>query len=447
MDTPVGAPPKLENETALSGPPPGGLAEEPAQVEAAEEGAFAVGLAARYSVANLGASVVYGMFNTAMPLYLKSYGLPDWLVGLLANERSFVGAFVQPVVGRISDRTRTPLGRRRPFFLVGIPLMSVSLMLLAFHPDFWIMLGLMTIGSFFLAVAMDPYTALMADLFPPRHRGRVGGFIALTTAIGIIAFSLMALFLWETQEFLVFGLTIAILIAAFTFTFFTVQEPVLPAHIEVPKKDRPNVLAYFKELLKYREAAKYTLALTLYWIGAGGATPFVTLFGEKALRLEGGVVFLLPIAFVVSTALFAIPAGMLADRIGKKRVLTVGLLVYGIGAIIGSQSADLTQAIIALALIGIGNAGTSAPLNALLVDLIPRTRTAELLGLGSALWSFAQPLGSVLAGVVVGLTALAVGENDSYRFAFIFAGVMIVLSAAMLQTVKPERGVVEEDLA
>ena len=62
---------------------------------------FDTGKAARYSVANLGAAVVYGLFNLAMPEYLKSYGVPPWLIGPLANERSLVGAFVQPFVGRL----------------------------------------------------------------------------------------------------------------------------------------------------------------------------------------------------------------------------------------------------------------------------------------------------------------------------------------------------------
>jgi MFS family permease len=439
MDAPIGAPAALGDEVAVTSTPPDSLEDE-----TQTEGTFAAGLAARYSVANLGASVVYGLFNLGMPLYLESYGLHPSLIGLLANERSFVGAFVQPIVGRMSDRTRSPLGRRRPFFLVGVPLMSLSLMLLAFHPDFWLMLLLMTIGSFFLAVAMDPYNALMADLFPPRHRGRVGGFVGMTTALGIIIYALIAFFLWENSQVLVFMIVVGILIGAFAFTFFTVKEPVVPPHAESVEKEKRNLLAYFKELLRYKEAAKYTLALTLYWIGAGGATPFVTLFGEKALGLDAGTAQLLALAFVVSTAIFAIPAGLLADRIGKKRVITMGLLVYGIGAIVGSQSGDVVQAAIALGIIGIGNAGTSAPLIALLVDLIPRKRTAELLGLGSALWSFAQPLGSVLAGGVVALAALFAGEHDSYRGSFIFAGVMIVLAAIVLQTVKPERYVAEE---
>ncbi len=68
-----------------------------------------------------------------------------------------MGSLVQPIVGRISDRTRTPLGRRRPFFLIGIPLMAVALLILATHPPFWLMLGIMTIAAFFLSIAWDPY--------------------------------------------------------------------------------------------------------------------------------------------------------------------------------------------------------------------------------------------------------------------------------------------------
>src|SRR5689334_10350908 len=96
--------------------------------------ALNTGLAVRYSIANFGAQMVYGLLNIGMPLYLDKYALDSRLIALLANERSFVGAFIQPVVGRISDHIRTPLGRRRPFFLVGIPLMALSLGLLAVHP-------------------------------------------------------------------------------------------------------------------------------------------------------------------------------------------------------------------------------------------------------------------------------------------------------------------------
>ncbi|HEX6606454.1 MAG TPA: MFS transporter, partial [Chloroflexia bacterium] len=189
---------------------------------------FNTGQAIRYSVANFGSSNFYMLFNTAMPLYLDTYHLDPALIGLLANERSLVGALIQPIVGRISDRTRTPLGRRRPFFLIGVPLVSLALLLLALHPPFWLMLGVMTIAAFFLAVAVDPYLALLADLCPPAQRGRVAGFTGLANALGAITFSLLAVLLWAHYEFLVFALVIILLLGAWGFTFFTVKEPPPP---------------------------------------------------------------------------------------------------------------------------------------------------------------------------------------------------------------------------
>src|SRR5690242_7379310 len=162
-------------------PRPDEAAPPAAPVEAAQP--FAWRTAINYSVANLGASVVYGLFNFALPLYLATYALRPELIGLLANERSFVGAFVQPIVGRLSDRTRTRLGRRRPYFLAGIPLMGLALLILALHPDFWVMLGIMTIAAFFLSIAWDPYMAFMADLFPSEQRGRVGGLIGVGSGL------------------------------------------------------------------------------------------------------------------------------------------------------------------------------------------------------------------------------------------------------------------------
>ncbi len=406
---------------------------------ATPEGApFPTGLAARYVVGNLGSASVYALFNTGLPLYLESYGLSPAIIGLLANERSFVGAFVQPFVGRLSDRIRTPLGRRRPFFLVGVPLMSVSLLLLAVHPTFWLMLTLMTIGSFFLAVASDPYTALLADLFPPGQRGRVGGLLGLTSAVGAITITLLSSFLWAQHEALIFALTITILLLAYGFTFFTVREPAAPAHAPARQAPSFHPVVYVRGLLAYPEAAKLVLAVTLFWIGSGGATPFVTLFGQHALGATGGTVFFLPLAFVAANAVFAIPAGRLADRIGKKPVLMAGLFIYGGGALVGSQTQSIWQAALLLAVAGMGNAGTYV-LNPLLTDLIPRSRVAEFIGLGSSVWSLVQPLGSVFAGLVVAGATLWVGQNDAYRWAFIFAGALIVAAGVLVRFVRPER--------
>jgi MFS family permease len=409
----------------------------PIAASAPAPGVFPWRTALNYSVANLGASVVYALFKFAMPLYLATYQLKPELIGLLANERSFVGAFIQPIVGRLSDRTRTRLGRRRPYFLAGIPLMCVALLILALHPPFLIMLAIMTVAAFFLSIAWDPYMALLADLFPSEQRGRVGGLIGVGSGLGTVLLLLLAYSLWVGQEGWVFVLTVAFLLLTWGYTFWKVREPVVPAADETAPK-AGNLLTYLQSLRPYPEAAKYTIAITFFWLGTGGAIPFITLFGTHALGASEQEAFLLPLIATAVNGLAAMPVGFLADRWGKKRVMLTALLLFGVFGLIGSQSQTLWQAMIALGFIGLANAGM-VQINPLLTDLVPRARTAEFIGLVSAVFSFAQPLGSMLVGGVVHLATGLVGPNDAYRWAFIAAGALVLVAAALLQTVHPER--------
>ena len=71
-----------------------------------------------YGFGNLGANAVYNFLNGAAGLYLNRYPeVPIWAVGLLSQERSLAGAFAQPIVGAISDRTRTRIGRCKPVLM------------------------------------------------------------------------------------------------------------------------------------------------------------------------------------------------------------------------------------------------------------------------------------------------------------------------------------------
>ena len=422
----------------------------PPTVEVVQETPFDTGLAVRYSVANFGAQAVFTLLTTGMSFYLASFpqlNAQPALIGLLSNERALVAAVAQPIVGRASDRTRTRLGKRRPFMLVGVPLMAASLGILATHPPFWIMFALLSVAAFFLWVALDPYNALIADLFPASQRGRVGGILGLVQMLGSATFLIFAIKFWDHSESLVFAVTIAVLLLSFGFTFLTVKEP-LEEQDAVPKpavkRTRPRPSVYIRDVFRYREAVKYTLALVFFWLGNGGATPFLSLFGERALGLKQGDSFFLPLAFVFGTALLAVPAGLLADRIGRKRVLSAGLFLFGAAALIGSQTQGLTQAIVALFFVGMGNAGIGTMLTPLLADLIPHRRAAELIGLSSAVTSFAQPLGSVLAGEVVTIATASVGQNAAYRGAFIFAGILVIFSGLLLQRVQPGRPVPQD---
>src|SRR5258708_28902165 len=76
----------------------------------------------RCSAGSVGAGAFYAFNNFVLPQLLRAAGAGDLLTGLLSSTRSIEGAIIQPTVGALSDRTRSRLGRRRPFIALGIPL-------------------------------------------------------------------------------------------------------------------------------------------------------------------------------------------------------------------------------------------------------------------------------------------------------------------------------------
>src|SRR5258708_1778100 len=129
----------------------------------------------RYSAGSVGAGAFYAFNNFVLPQLLRAAGAGDLLTGLLSSTRSIEGAIIQPTVGALSDRTRSRLGRRRPFIALGIPLSAAFFVFAATQRD---VLGLtiaIVLFSIFFNVAADPYVALLADITGVGERGILQG--------------------------------------------------------------------------------------------------------------------------------------------------------------------------------------------------------------------------------------------------------------------------------
>jgi len=385
-----------------------------------------------YGFGNLGAQAVYAFLNQAVGLYLNRYPeVPTWAVGVLAQERSLAGAVVQPVVGAMSDRTRTRLGRRRPYFIAGAGLTAAALLYLGSFPPLVPMLLVLSVNAFFLNVAVDPYTALMADIVPPRQRGRIGTVLAIFNMIGQIAVTLLGIFLWDRSPELVFVLVAAVLVIGFGITTVTIKEP------ESPPAPRERVSfalgSYVRGVLAHRELVKYVIAALFFWLGTGGVLPYLTRFGVEVLGTSEGEAFQLFLPAMAGTIVGAIPAGFIADRRGKRPVLAAGVLGFGLVALVASQVQNVPQALIAMGIVGLANGVWTALNVPLLMDLVPSDRAGEVSGLASAVWSFAQPVGALIAGLLIDFTG-------TYRSSFVGAAVLVLISFALLLTVRAPHG-------
>lgn len=101
------------------------------------------------------------------------------------------GLIVQPIIGHLSDRTWTRLGRRRPYFLVGAVLASTALLLMPNASGLWMAAGLLWIMDASINVSMEPFRAFVADILPEDQRTRGFTMQALFIGLGAVVASMM----------------------------------------------------------------------------------------------------------------------------------------------------------------------------------------------------------------------------------------------------------------
>ena len=94
------------------------------------------------------------------------------------------GLLVQPIIGYLSDNTWSPkFGRRKPYFLIGAILASITLFFMPHSPVLWIAAGLLWVLDSSINISMEPFLALVADKLPESQRSN--GFVIQTLIIGI----------------------------------------------------------------------------------------------------------------------------------------------------------------------------------------------------------------------------------------------------------------------
>jgi maltose/moltooligosaccharide transporter len=189
---------------------------------------------------------------------------------------------------------------------------------------------------------------------------------------------------------------------------------------------------YVRSLLSFRPALLLVASQFAFWFGVGGVTPFLTRYAVEELGFDEPTAFGLFLLLIGFTAVFSVPAGFAGDRLGKKRVLLVGLLVFALAAAVGSRASTLVELGLVLAVIGFANAITTSLGFAFLTELLPRRRMGELTGLSGMTWSLAQPLGSTIAGLVADYTG-------TLRSVLLFAAVALLISFLVMMAVKPQR--------
>ncbi|MEG1176595.1 MAG: MFS transporter, partial [Ruthenibacterium sp.] len=128
------------------------------------------------------------VYDSVIPLILKdTFGINDTWIGVVMAMDNVLALFMLPLFGKLSDATRTKIGRRMPYILGGTAVALLCLMLMPVAQKshnlvlFFIGLGLVLIA---MATYRSPAVALMPDVTPKPLRSQANAIINLMGAVG-----------------------------------------------------------------------------------------------------------------------------------------------------------------------------------------------------------------------------------------------------------------------
>lgn len=144
------------------------------------------------SMGFLGIQMAFGLQNGNASRILGNLGADVHELSWFWLVAPITGLIVQPIIGHMGDNTWSPLGRRKPYFLIGAVLCAIGLVLLPNAASVTQMFAAnaLLLAVIFLAmmdasvnIAMEPFRALVGDMLP-KHQGTIG-FSVQTILIGI----------------------------------------------------------------------------------------------------------------------------------------------------------------------------------------------------------------------------------------------------------------------
>ncbi|MEM9159075.1 MAG: MFS transporter [Verrucomicrobiota bacterium] len=150
----------------------------------------------------LGIQFGWGLQMANMSAIYQYLGAEESEIPLLWLAAPITGLIVQPIIGYYSDRTWTFLGRRRPYFLVGAILASLSLIAMPNSSTLWMAAGLLWILDASVNVSMEPFRAFVGDMLPKEQRKTGFAMQSLLIGLGAVASSSLP---WLFSN--VFGIT------------------------------------------------------------------------------------------------------------------------------------------------------------------------------------------------------------------------------------------------
>jgi MFS family permease len=371
--------------------------------------------------ANVVVALGYGVVAPVLPQYARHFGVSISAATFVITAFALMRLVAAPPAGLLVQR----VGERR-VYVSGLLVVALSTGACAFAETYWQLLLFRSLGGLGSAMFTVSSLGLMIRISPPDARGRVAGMFSSGFLIGSVGGpvlgSLTAGF-GLAVPFLIYG---AALLVAATVVFVSLRNSAvaLPEATTEPAVSVRTVLHH----RAYRAALFSNFATG--WAAFGLRIALVPLFVVEALGYGAGFAGLALATFAVGNILAVIPSGYLSDRVGRRKLLIVGLTVSAVTTVLVGYTSSLPVFLAAAFVTGAATGVFVSPQQAAVADIVGNKARG---GTAVATFQMMADLGSIVGSLAVGQIA----EHASFASAFLVSGA-ILLAAALGWVFAPE---------
>jgi len=334
------------------------------------------------------------MLYPIMPIYLKEIGFSIVLIGILEGVAEAVAGLSKGYFGKRSDNS----GKRVPFVQLGYTLSAITKPMMAvFIYPIWIFFA-RTTDRFGKGIRTGARDAMLSDEATPQTKGKVFGFHRSMDTFGAVLgplFALLYLYFYPKEYKNLFYIAFIPGIFAIYATFYLKDKR--KKKLEEKKKTTLfSFLKYWKSSpIEYKKVVIGLLAFTLF-----NSSDVFLLLKAKEVGLSDTLVIGVYIFYNFIYALTAFPLGILADKIGLKKMFIFGLSIFAV--VYFGMSLTSNSFVIALffLLYGVYAAATEGISKAWISNLVHKKNVATAIGTFTGFQSICAMVASSAAGII-----------------------------------------------
>lgn len=360
-------------------------------------------------------------------------------LALVGSAGAILTMLAQPIIGVLSDRTRTRFGRRAPWVLFGGVLGSLLLCCVRFAPTIGVLLALWMLAQLVLNSAQAPLTATLADRVAERKRGIGSAVAGVGGFVGGLGGAILAGAAFGTLGLNTY-FAFAGLITVGVVGFFFLAKDRSSAELAVPAHKWGSFFKGFLVPLRSADFRWVWLARVLLTFGYGVSTAMnffmLQSYIQPAMSAAQATAFAPVLAMIglPGTLIGLIVAGRLSDKLGRRKPFVVfasALMAAACAAPLVSPT--VVGLIVSGVLSGVAFGCYLSVDQALFIDVLPdRSSAGRDLGVAALGNNLGQILGPLAAAQVVVI-------SGGYAGIWVVAAVLMVVAAVAVLPVKGTR--------